>query len=253
MAFRYFIKMAYDGTYYHGWQIQPNGHSVQEEMEKVLGWMERKAVAVTGAGRTDTGVHALEMYAHVDLDTPVEQKKDEWLQQINHKLSTGIVVNDIIRVNDTAHARFDAISRTYNYFINTRKDPFSDRYAWLWYGELNIDMMNEGAVRLLGEHDFKSFSKVHTDVTNFLCTVYASAWTMEQSQLLFSIKANRFLRNMVRAIVGTLLDLGRGHITLKEFDSIIATRHRSAAGMSVPAKGLFLTHIEYPDNIWFAL
>lgn len=247
MLHRYFILLAYDGTQYHGWQIQPNGVSVQSEMEKALAVCFCTDIPLTAAGRTDTGVHAHEMYAHFDLpQAATEEDISQALWKINNLLPSDISVLDIIAVASDAHARFDAVSRTYQYHILTHKNPFKERFAWYWQGKLDLEVMNSAAEIIMGVHDFQCFSKVHTDVSNFICDVHYARWKVLRDEMVFTITANRFLRNMVRAVVGTLFDIGRGKIAVEDMEMIMASRNRSQAGASVPAKGLFLTKINYP-------
>ncbi|MBX9807390.1 MAG: tRNA pseudouridine(38-40) synthase TruA [Flavobacteriaceae bacterium] len=240
---RYFIKLAYNGTNYHGWQYQPNASSVQETLNKAVSVVLNSEVNLMGAGRTDTGVHAKEMFAHFDFETPFE------IQSIVHKLNSylpkDIVVYDIIPVHDEAHARFDATKRTYEYHINTIKDAFLQDGSWYFHQKLDIDLMNEASKLLFNYIDFQCFSKVNTDVNTFDCTIFEAHWIQEKDKLVFTISANRFLRNMVRAIVGTLVYVGLHKITLSDFEAIIKGKDRDKAGFSVPAHGLYLTKINY--------
>ena len=240
---RYFIKLAYNGTNYHGWQYQPNASSVQETMNKAVSTILNTEINVMGAGRTDTGVHAKEMYAHFDF------KKSFEIESVIHKLNSflpkDITVYDIIPVPAAAHTRFDAVKRTYEYHINTFKDPFLQEQSWYFHQHLDIDLMNQAAQLLFDHTDFQCFSKVNTDVNTFDCTVFEAHWSKENEKLIFTISANRFLRNMVRAIVGTLINIGLHKITLADFDAIIKSKNRDKAGFSVPAHGLYLTKIEY--------
>ena len=240
---RYFIKLAYNGTNYHGWQYQPNASSVQETMNKAVSTILNTEINLMGAGRTDTGVHAKEMYAHFDFEKPFD------IQNVVHKLNSflpkDIAVYDIIPVTDEAHTRFDAVKRTYEYHINIFKDPFLQEQSWYFHQPLDINLMNEAAKLLFNHIDFQCFSKVNTDVNTFDCTIFEAHWTQENEKLIFTISANRFLRNMVRAIVGTLINVGLHKITLADFDAIIKSKNRDRAGFSVPAHGLYLTKIEY--------
>ena len=240
---RYFIKLAYNGTNYHGWQFQPNASSVQETMNKAVSTILNTEINLMGAGRTDTGVHAKEMYAHFDF------KKSFEIESVIHKLNSflpkDITVYDIIPVPAAAHTRFDAVKRTYEYHINTFKDPFLQEQSWYFHQHLDIDLMNQAAQLLFDHTDFQCFSKVNTDVNTFDCTVFEAHWSKENEKLIFTISANRFLRNMVRAIVGTLINIGLHKITLTDFDAIIKSKNRDKAGFSVPAHGLYLTKIEY--------
>lgn len=244
---RYFIELAYDGTNYHGWQIQPNGISVQETVQSALSTVLRQPIEIVGAGRTDTGVHAAKMYAHFDT-TNIED-----LSLLENKLSKllppDISVNRIFPVRDEAHARFDAIYRTYQYHIVTRKDPFLRHYAWRISYHLNFELMNEAAKILFEYTDFTSFSKLHTDVKTNNCRIMCAEWTqVSPYEWVFTIQADRFLRNMVRAIVGTLIEVGRGKLTIEGFRNVIEQKDRCAAGSSVPGNALFLMDIGYPET-----
>jgi tRNA pseudouridine38-40 synthase len=240
---RYFIKLAYNGTHYHGWQYQPNASSVQETMNKAVSTLLNTEINLMGAGRTDTGVHAKEMYAHFDFEASFDIPG--LVHKLNSYLPKDIAVYDIIPVHDEAHTRFDATKRTYEYHINTFKDPFSQEQSWYFHQPLDIDLMNEAAELLFNYTDFQCFSKVNTDVNTFDCTIFEASWQQENGKLIFTISANRFLRNMVRAIVGTLINIGLHKITLADFNAIIKSKNRDKAGFSVPAHGLYLTEIEY--------
>lgn len=240
---RYFIKLAYNGTNYHGWQYQPNATSVQENLNKALQVILNSNINIMGAGRTDTGVHAKEMYAHFDFETPIN------IQSLIHKLNSflpkDIVIYDIIPVHDEAHARFDATKRTYEYHINIFKDAFLEDKSWYYHHDLDIDLMNQASKILFNHIDFQCFSKVNTDVNTFECTIFEAHWKKENNTIVFTISANRFLRNMVRAIVGTIVNIGLHKISLDDFNEIIKSKNRNKAGFSVPAHGLYLTKIEY--------
>jgi tRNA pseudouridine38-40 synthase len=240
---RYFIKLAYNGTQYHGWQYQPNASSVQETMNKAFSVILNSEINLMGAGRTDTGVHAKEMYAHFDFDTPFDIPN--LIHKLNSFLPKDIVIYDILHVFDEAHTRFDATKRTYEYHINTFKDAFLQEHSWYFHQKLDLNLMNEAAKSLLNHTDFQSFSKVNTDVNTFDCSIFEAYWKEENNRLIFTISANRFLRNMVRSIVGTLINVGLHKITLDDFESIIKSKNRDKAGFSVPAHGLYLTKIEY--------
>jgi len=240
---RYFIELSYKGTNYHGWQIQPDASSVQEEITKALATILQEKILLIGAGRTDAGVHASQMFAHVDT---VKKLTDDYVHKLNAILPNDIVIKSIKEVSDETHARFDAVSRTYEYRILLGRDPFLLDITWqLHQKNLQIEKMNEAANLLFEYEDFESFSKVKTDVNTFKCTIMKAVWTLEDKHLIFHIKANRFLRNMVRAIVGTLLEVGLGKKTVEDFRKIIESKKRSEAGLSVPAKGLFLTEVCY--------
>lgn len=240
---RYFIKFSYNGTKYHGWQSQPNAASVQETLCKALSLILNSKVEVMGAGRTDTGVHAKKMYAHFDFNENLEPKTI--IHKLNSYLPKDIAVFDIIQVHDTAHARFDAKKRTYEYYIATSKDVFLEELCWYYIHDLDLDLMNKAAQLLLQHTDFQSFSKVNTEVFTYNCKIEEAFWKKENNLLIFTISADRFLRNMVRAIVGTLIKVGLQKITLQEFNTIIESKNRNQAGFSVPAHGLYLTEIEY--------
>lgn len=240
---RYFIKLAYNGTHYHGWQYQPNAASVQETMNKAFSVLLNTTINLMGAGRTDTGVHAKEMYAHFDFESPFDIPS--LMHKLNSYLPKDIVIYDIIPVHDEAHTRFDATKRTYEYHINSFKDVFSQEQSWYFHQKLDVVLMNEAAQLLLNHIDFQCFSKVNTDVNTFDCTIFEAYWKQEKGNLIFTISANRFLRNMVRAIVGTLVNIGLHKITLADFTAIIESKNRDKAGFSVPAHGLYLTKIEY--------
>ena len=240
---RYFIELSYKGTNYHGWQIQPDASSVQEEITKALATILQEKILLVGAGRTDAGVHASQMFAHVDT---IKKLSNNYVHKLNAILPNDIVIKSIKEVSDETHARFDAVSRTYEYRILLGRDPFLLETTWqLHQKNLQIEKMNEAANLLFKYEDFESFSKVKTDVNTFNCTIMKAVWTLEDKHLIFHIKANRFLRNMVRAIVGTLLEVGLGKKTVEDFRKIIESKKRSEAGLSVPAKGLFLTEVCY--------
>ena len=258
---RYFICLSYNGANYCGWQNQPNGVSVQQKIEESLRILLRKPVPVTGAGRTDAGVHARMMVAHFDwadstgsptglAASPISEPV-ELTGKLNRILPPDISIHKIIRVSPEAHARFDAVSRTYQYYISFRKDPFDYPFLYRLNRPLNFDRMNEAAAVLSEYADFTSFSKLHTDVKTNLCRIIRAEWTQSGDVWVFTITANRFLRNMVRAIVGTLLDVGRGKVSIQGFRDIIESKDRSKAGTSVPGNALFLTDIEYPPSALF--
>ena len=240
---RYFIQLAYNGTPYHGWQYQPNASSVQETLNKAFSVVLNTEINLMGAGRTDTGVHAKEMYAHFDLDMPFDIPN--LVHKLNSYLPKDIVIYAVFPVSNEAHSRFDATKRTYEYHINTFKNPFLQEQSWYFHQPLDIELMNEAAQLLLNHTDFQCFSKVNTDVNTFDCTIFEAYWKQEKDSLIFTISANRFLRNMVRAIVGTLVNIGLHKITLADFEAIIESKNRDKAGFSVPAHGLYLTKIEY--------
>lgn len=250
---RYFIKLKYKGTKFNGWQVQDNTpNTVQQVLEEKLSLILQEKIEVTGCGRTDTGVHAKNYYAHFDSNlTDIIPNKEQRLFKFNSVLPEDISVIDISKVKDNAHARFDATSRTYHYFLHRFKDPFLENTSWFLYGDLDMELMNRGAEILLSTSDFTSFSKLNTNSKTNNCKVTYAKWEkINENEWRFVISADRFLRNMVRAIVGTLVLLGRKKITLEEFEKIIELKNRNEAGMSVPAHGLFLTDIKYPETIF---
>jgi tRNA pseudouridine38-40 synthase len=241
------IELQYDGTDFSGWQIQPNASSVQEAFEQALARLNgNEHVELVGCGRTDAGVHAKHYVAHCDLN--VNDTKVLFFK-LNSMLPRSISVLSIELTNAQFHARFDASKRTYRYFINKNKNPFQDRYAYYLKNQLDIAAMNHASEYLLGRQDFESFAKQHSDVRNHYCHIFSAQWTENEEQYIFEITANRFLRNMVRAIVGTLLEVGLGKNKPSHVATIIAEKNRGAAGSSVPGKGLFLWNIEYPETI----
>ncbi|ARV08078.1 tRNA pseudouridine(38-40) synthase TruA [Polaribacter sp. SA4-10] len=240
---RYFIELSYNGKKYHGWQIQPDAISVQEKLNYAISTILQKKIEVVGAGRTDTGVHASQMFAHFDVDLEL---KANVVFRLNSILPDDITVYEVLLVDDEKHARFDALSRSYEYRIWLGRNPFLLDFSWQIHSQdLTISLMNEAASLLLEYENFQCFSKVKTEVYTFNCNVTEAIWKLEGKELVFYISANRFLRNMVRAIVGTLVDVGLGKVTVADFRAIIESRDRGNAGLSVPAKGLFLTNINY--------
>jgi len=242
---RYFIELAYKGTNFHGWQIQPDAISVQEVLEKALSTKLQENISVTGAGRTDTGVHASFFVAHFDSSKNLDVQQITY--GLNNLVGKDIAIYKIFSVDKHLHARFDAISRTYEYRISKKKNPFLREISTLYNKNLDIGLMNEGGKILLNYIDFTSFSKLHTDTKTNNCKITEAFWEEKNDLLIFTITADRFLRNMVRAIVGTLLDLGEQKITLEDLKTIIESKDRKKAGKSAPAEGLFLTRIEYPE------
>ena len=243
---RFFIELAYNGTNYHGWQTQPNAKTVQAEVNKVLSTILNVNIEVIGAGRTDAGVHARQMFAHFDCD--IDFGIRNLIFRLNSFLDSDIVILDIFKVKEKANSRFDAISRTYKYHIIRKKDPFI-KTAYLFQKDLDVEAMNKACQHMLGTHDFTSFSKSNTHTFTNNCNVMLASWEIVNNELIFTIKGNRFLRNMVRAIVGTLIDVGVGKIISDDLVEIIAARDRSRSGTSVPAEGLFLFEVKYPDQI----
>ncbi|MEM9078041.1 MAG: tRNA pseudouridine(38-40) synthase TruA [Bacteroidota bacterium] len=245
---RYFIKFSYFGKNYHGWQRQPNAITVQEVLEDGMSTLLRSPIEVVGAGRTDTGVHAKEMYAHFNTETLADLH--DFTRRMNAFLPEDISIAEIVHVNSDAHARFDAIERTYEYWVVQRKNPFYTDFAHCITQPMDIDGMNEAASILLEYSDFECFSKSNTDVKTFICDVRKAQWVFEKDKLIFTISADRFLRNMVRAIVGTLLEVGMRKRRPNQIEDVLKSKSRSEAGVSVPAKGLYLTQILYPENIY---
>ena len=245
---RYFIELSFNGKNYHGWQIQPNAVSVQETVTTALSTLLKNKITIMGAGRTDTGVHALQLFAHFDIDYKLVE--DEMKQKLNAFLPDDIVINAIFLVNDDAHARFDATSRSYEYRIFLGRNPFLLDTTWqIYQQQLDIKKMNEAASILLEYTNFKCFSKSKTDVRTYDCKISKAVWVLNDSKLTFHITADRFLRNMVRAIVGTLIDVGLGKKTKEDIVDIIKSEDRSKAGLSVPPQGLFLSKVIYPKGI----
>lgn len=240
---RYFIELAYNGTNYHGWQYQPNAASVQQTLNTALSTILKTSIDVVGAGRTDTGVHAKQMFAHFDFDTEIDVAF--YIHKFNSFLPKDIAIINLHIVPDTAHARFDATKRTYEYHIHTQKNVFEYDGSWYYPSQLDITAMNKVSLLLFNHTDFECFSKVNTDVNTFNCKIAEAHWQQKDDKLIFTIAADRFLRNMVRAIVGTMLNIGLGKITLEDFQTIIESKDRNQAGFSVPAHGLYLTKIEY--------
>ncbi|MDP5060300.1 MAG: tRNA pseudouridine(38-40) synthase TruA [Maribacter sp.] len=244
---RFFIQFSYFGKAYHGWQNQPNAITVQEVLENGMSKLLNLPVSLMGAGRTDTGVHANEMYAHFDIDSL--NNIPEYIFRLNSFLPNDIAVDRIFEVEDDAHARFHATARTYEYHIDKKKDPFSTDLAHFVKKDLDIAQMNSAAVLLLGKKDFECFSKSNTDVYTNICDLREAKWELKNDKLVFTITADRFLRNMVRAIVGTLINVGLGKYPADYVNTILKSKDRTKAGVSVPAKGLYLTSIVYPNTI----
>jgi tRNA pseudouridine38-40 synthase len=240
---RFFIKFSYNGTNYHGWQIQPNAISVQETLNKALSTVLNSNIECMGAGRTDSGVHAQEMFAHFDFNS--EFIIEEVIHKLNSFLPNDIAIFNIYKVHEDAHARFDAKKRTYEYHINTFKNAFANELSWYYRQKLDINLMNEASKKMLKQTNFQAFSKVNTDVNTFDCKIHDVNWVIENDKIIFTISADRFLRNMVRAIVGTIILVGLKKITIQDFEEIINSKNRNNAGFSVPAHGLYLTKIEY--------
>lgn len=245
---RYFIELAYKGTNYHGWQIQPNAISIQECIQKAFSTILRKEIEVVGAGRTDTGVHAEQLFAHFDFED--EFNVEKIIYKVNAVLPDDITVYSIFKVTEEAHTRFDAVNRSYEYRILLGRNPFKIETTWqLINKKLKIEKMNKAAQILLTYTDFQCFSRSNTDVRTYNCKVTNAEWKFDGNLLVFHISADRFLRNMVRAIVGTLIEVGEGKTSIEEFEEIIKSKDRCEAGPSAPAQGLFLTAVTYPKSI----
>ncbi|MBD5311197.1 MAG: tRNA pseudouridine(38-40) synthase TruA [Muribaculaceae bacterium] len=257
---RYFLRISYNGAPFHGWQIQPNAVSVQQTIENALSTVLRAPVPVTGAGRTDTGVNARVMFAHFDFDG-ILPERHRLLQALNRLCGPAIAFYDVLLMTPDAHARFDAVSRTYKYFVSHIKNPFMNNLMWFSPSQLDYDAMNKAAEILLETEDFTSFAKLHTDVKTNICHVSEALWqpvsiafeqpeTGSSTAMTFTITADRFLRNMVRAVVGTLIDVGRNKLSIEGFADIINRKNRCAAGTSMPPHALFLWDITYPKDIF---
>ena len=245
---RYFIELAYDGTAYHGWQRQPQCTTVQEVLEEGLSKMLRSKMYITGAGRTDTGVHATQMFAHFDYEGEVDTVQLAY--RINRWIAKDISVFEIRKVADQAHARFHATHRSYEYRFHLRPDAFKNKSTYILYRIPDIERMQQAADILLEYTDFECFSRTNTDVKTYLCDLSEARFELDGFELVFHITANRFLRNMVRAIVGTLLEVGYGKLEVEDMHRIISSKDRSEAGASAPAQGLYLTKVRYPEEIW---
>ncbi|MBI2279626.1 MAG: tRNA pseudouridine(38-40) synthase TruA [Bacteroidetes bacterium] len=241
---RFFLEIQYNGTNYHGWQIQENAHSVQAEINKALSIFLQEEILVLGCGRTDTGVHAKHYVAH--FDTEILFEENQLVYKLNSLLPKDISCSSVFQVPDKKHARYSATSRTYEYWIIQHKNPFFTDSAYYLPSKLSIDLMNKAADLLIQQTDFSSFSKSRTGTTTNICEISFAKWEMKNDVLIFTITANRFLRNMVRAIVGTLIEIGQEKIPVNSIHKIIASKNRSSAGASVPAHGLYLTEVNYP-------
>lgn len=247
---RYFIQLSYKGTAYHGWQRQPNALTVQQVLEEALSTLLRQPIAVVGAGRTDAGVHAREMVAHFEVNTSVATQA--LVLRLNALLPKDVAIQQVVEVTPKAHARFSAVERTYEYWMVAEKNPFYTDFAHLVRQPLDMVAMNQAASLLRAHTNFACFSKSHTDVKTFTCDVREAVWQKREELWVFTITANRFLRNMVRAVVGTLLEVGLGKLKPEGIHRIIESKNRSQAGVSVPAKGLYLTRVVYPQTLWHA-
>ena len=245
---RYFFEIAYHGANYNGWQSQHNATGVQTIVENVMSKIFRTPVAIIGSGRTDTGVHCEQQFFHADLEHAFDQT--ELLRKLNSFLPRDILIRSVREVKADASARYDAIERTYRYQITRVKNPFLQGLSWHYFKDVRLEEMNKAAALMIGEHDFECFSKVKTDVNHFICDVKRARWTEKGDELTFTISANRFLRGMVRAIVGTLLDVGTAKISQKEFHLILQSKDRKKAGANVPAYGLYLEKVKYPSRVF---
>jgi tRNA pseudouridine38-40 synthase len=245
---RYFLEIAYDGTRFHGWQIQPNALSVQEVLNDCLNKILRQPINTIGSGRTDTGVHASQQFVHFDVEELLNI--EQALYRINRLLPDDIAAKNLYLVSDEAHARFDAFEREYHYQITLTKDPFNRFYAYYLNRIVNVESMNKAAALLLQYEDFTTFSKVKGDTKHYNCNIYEALWQQQGDNLMFTIRANRFLRGMVRLVVGTLLDVGRSKLTIEQFEQIISSKDRSKASGAAPAEGLYLAKVNYPKHLF---
>lgn len=250
MKTRYFIFISYKGTSYHGWQVQPNSVTVQKILDEALSVVLNEQISTIGAGRTDTGVHAILFCAHFDSNDSDLISNKKLIFRLNSYLPKDISVNSVRKVLPDANARYSALSRTYKYYVSRLKNPFTEGSSWYIYGDIDIEKMNEACKLLFNYSDFTSFSRLHSGAKTNICKIYHARWEETESGIIFTIKADRFLRNMVRAIVGTMIDIGTEKMTLKEFEDIIKIKDRCRAGKSAPAKGLFLVDIEYPKELF---
>ncbi len=246
---RYFVKLAYRGTAYHGWQVQENAHTVQAELNEKISLLCNEKVNVVGCGRTDTGVHAREFFLHFDLEKALPFSQKDFVFRLNRFLPRDIAIYGVWEVPSRAHARFDAVSRTYCYYILLEKDPFACQLAMPFAGRLNLEAMQRAAKYLMEYEDFTSFSKLHTQTVTNICHITEAGWKKKGNMLVFTITADRFLRNMVRAIVGTFVEIGKGKLQPDDMKIIIEAKDRQYAGFSAPAQGLFLEEVKYPFQL----
>ncbi|MFD2999760.1 tRNA pseudouridine(38-40) synthase TruA [Pontibacter toksunensis] len=244
---RYFLEIAYDGTRFHGWQVQPNALSVQEVLDDCLSKVLRQPISSTGSGRTDTGVHASQQFVHFDVEEELDTQQSVY--RFNRLLPADVVAKQLYLVPDDAHARFDAFARTYHYHISLVRNPFKRLYAYHHSRPLDVEKMSEAAAVLLKYEDFTTFSKVKGDTKHYRCDMYEAVWRQQGEELVFTIRANRFLRGMVRLIVGTLVDVGRGKLTVAQFEQVVASQDRRQSSGAAPAEGLYLAKVEYPETI----
>ncbi|MCX2740477.1 tRNA pseudouridine(38-40) synthase TruA [Pontibacter anaerobius] len=245
---RYFLEIAYDGTRFHGWQVQPNALSVQEVLEDSLSKVLREPIATTGSGRTDTGVHASQQFVHFNAQQELDPQ--HVIYRLNRILPEDISAVSLYPMQPEAHARYDAFARTYHYHVTLRKNPFKRYHAWYHNRPLDVEKMNEAAAILLKYEDFTTFSKVKGDTKHYRCNMYEAVWRQEGEELQFTIRANRFLRGMVRLVVGTLVDVGRGKLTVQQFEQIVASQDRSKSSGAAPSEGLFLAKVAYPPELF---
>lgn len=245
---RYFFEISYNGTHYHGWQNQKNAVGVQQVVEEALSKLLREDISIVGSGRTDTGVHCIQQFFHADIEKVFIP--NDLVHRLNAFLPKDIAIRNIFQVRDEAHARYDAYERSYQYKITRVKDPLLVGYAYYYFRDLDIPTMERASALLIGEHDFECFSKVKTDVNHFICNIKEASWNQKGDVLVFSITANRFLRGMVRAVVGTLLDVGNGKLTVKQFQEVLKSKDRKKAGMNAPPEGLYLTQVKYHKSLY---
>lgn len=244
---RYFLEVSYKGTHFYGFQIQSKGLTIQGEVEKALQLYFREHIGLTGSSRTDAGVHAYQNYFHFDFEKEITEKN---IYNLNAILSGDIVIKSICPVKENAHSRFDATFREYQYNIYFKKDPFQQEIAWHYPFKMDFEMLQLAADKLIGTHDFSSFSKRNTQVHTHICTIHKAEWTIQENGIFFTVASNRFLRGMVRALVATMLKVGRGTFTLEDFTNIIAAQDCTVADFSAPAKGLFLKKVVFPETIF---
>ncbi|NOT75485.1 MAG: tRNA pseudouridine(38-40) synthase TruA [Cyclobacteriaceae bacterium] len=245
---RFFFEISYNGTNYHGWQSQLNAIGVQQRVEEVMSQLFRDEISIVGSGRTDTGVHCKQQFFHADIEKVFDV--DKMIIRLNSFLPKDIAIRSVQKVKPEASARYDAFERTYEYHITRVKDPLREGLAFYYFKSIDIPTLQQAAALLTGEHDFECFSKVKTDVNHFICNVKLAEWNQKDDLLVFTITANRFLRGMVRAVVGTLLDVGTGKLNLEDFKKILKSKDRKKAGMNAPPEGLFLMSVKYPKSIF---
>jgi tRNA pseudouridine38-40 synthase len=245
---RFFFEISYNGTHYHGWQNQKNAVGVQQVVEEALTKLLREEISIVGSGRTDTGVHCIQQFFHTDIEK--EFNFTDLVHRLNAFLPKDIAIRNIYPVKNEAHARYDAYERSYQYKITRVKDPLLVGYAYYFFRNLDVPAMERASALLLGEHDFECFSKVKTDVNHFICNIKEASWNQKGDIMVFTITANRFLRGMVRAVVGTLLDVGSGKLTIRQFQEILKSKDRKKAGMNAPPEGLYLTQVKYHKSVF---